>query len=158
MRKCKCGNDIPWRIVIDGVIRPLTKRRHCLECRPYGSGKGRIAADHDRVCSRCNKPYQYRRQAGMSLSLCVSCHPYERHVSVKRRLVEMYGGRCVRCGYDRCIGALCFHHRDPSTKAFHIGGNANRSWEANVAEAQKCDLLCANCHIEVHTMSRSSSG
>jgi hypothetical protein len=60
------------------------------------------------------------------------------------------GGRCSRCGYDRYIGALQFHHRDGQTKEFGLADRGlTRSLEAVREEARKCTLLCANCHSEV---------
>lgn len=40
----------------------------------------------------------------------------------KQRLVEEAGGRCQICGYDRYIGALQFHHLDPSAKRSRFRG------------------------------------
>ena len=57
----------------------------------------------------------------------------------------MFGGRCVDCGYETVPAALEFHHRDPSTKEFGVG-NWHGSRERLLREANKCDLLCANCH------------
>jgi DNA-binding CsgD family transcriptional regulator len=69
---------------------------------------------------------------------------------VKRRLVEEAGGACLICGYDRCLAALEFHHRDRKTKLFALSRQGvTRSFEEARAEARKCDLLCANCHAEV---------
>ena len=69
----------------------------------------------------------------------------------KARLVELHGGRCIRCGYAGHVAALVFHHRDPSTKTFAISvDGVPRAWSRLVEEAAKCDLLCANCHREVH--------
>jgi uncharacterized protein YbjQ (UPF0145 family) len=71
----------------------------------------------------------------------------------KERLIEEFGGRCQRCGYNRCIAALEFHHIDPKTKEFGIAqkGRTN-SYEKALAEAKKCVLLCANCHREVEAL------
>lgn len=64
-------------------------------------------------------------------------------------LVKEAGGKCVKCGYDRCIRALTFHHRDPLEKLFDLSGKARTySLERKRAEAKKCDLLCMNCHME----------
>ena len=68
---------------------------------------------------------------------------------IKQTLVEEHGGKCICCGYGACVSALEFHHRDPKEKRFRIGGNT-RSLETQRKEAEKCDLLCANCHREVH--------
>jgi 5-methylcytosine-specific restriction endonuclease McrA len=72
----------------------------------------------------------------------------ERRLENKRKLVEMFGGKCELCGYDKYLGALDFDHIDPSTKSFSIGGLLHASLEKCVEEAKKCRLLCANCHRE----------
>ena len=72
----------------------------------------------------------------------------KRRKEMKRLLVEYKGGACEKCGYDKCIGALEFHHIDPSTKEFQIGGTIGL--ERQRKEADKCMLLCANCHREEH--------
>ncbi len=60
------------------------------------------------------------------------------------------GGGCSICGYDRCAGALHFHHLDPATKRFAVGGQGlTRSRASLREEAAKCVLLCSNCHAEV---------
>ena len=67
-------------------------------------------------------------------------------------LVAEAGGRCVRCGYDRCLAALHFHHASRGRKAFALGGGGVvRSLDAARSEARKCVLLCANCHAEVES-------
>jgi DNA-binding CsgD family transcriptional regulator len=84
---------------------------------------------------------------------CRRCR-MERVVEWRRRkkatLVAEAGGRCQRCGYDRCFAALEFHHLDPKTKSFALSlRGVTRSLDACRAEAEKCALLCANCHAEV---------
>jgi hypothetical protein len=69
---------------------------------------------------------------------------------VKQTLVDEAGGACQICGYRRYVGALQFHHLDPSTKNFHLAsGGIARALDRQRAEARKCVLLCANCHAEV---------
>ena len=67
-------------------------------------------------------------------------------------LMRRKGGRCERCSYDRNGAALAFHHLDPAAKSFplDIRKCSNSSWEALAAEAEKCVLLCLNCHAEIH--------
>jgi len=65
-------------------------------------------------------------------------------------LVGLLGGRCSRCGYDRCVAALEFHHREPAEKRFNLSAdNLLRRWELVQEEATKCDLVRANCHREI---------
>ena len=69
---------------------------------------------------------------------------------VKRILVDEAGGRCQLCGYDKCNAALQFHHVDPAQKEFSLSHDGvARNIAAARAEAEKCALLCANCHAEV---------
>jgi transposase len=76
----------------------------------------------------------------------------QRRRQVKSILVTEAGGRCALCGYDRCLAALHFHHRDPSTKRFHLSmQGVARSLASARAEMAKCVLLCANCHAEVES-------
>lgn len=65
-------------------------------------------------------------------------------------MVEHKGGRCSHCGYDRCLRALVFHHRDPEKKDLVLSACYNRRWEVIKLELDKCDLLCSNCHMERH--------
>ena len=69
----------------------------------------------------------------------------------KQRAVELLGGKCVVCGYNKCVRALHFHHlRD---KEFSISDSGcTRSWKRVEAELQKCILLCSNCHAEQHQL------
>ena len=68
----------------------------------------------------------------------------------KVKAVEYMGGKCERCGYDKYPDVLEFHHKDPSQK--EANWNKIRLWEWSKVEAElnKCALLCANCHREVH--------
>ena len=67
-------------------------------------------------------------------------------------LVKRFDGRCKHCGYDRNYSALEFHHLDPETKSFQLDlrARSNRKWEAVLEDAEKCVLLCSNCHAELH--------
>lgn len=75
----------------------------------------------------------------------------KRGLARKNQLLIEKGGKCIRCGYDRCLRSFAFHHRDPASKSLELDIRhcANRSLERLRAEADKCDLLCANCHGEV---------
>jgi cytochrome c553 len=68
---------------------------------------------------------------------------------VKQTLVDDFGGGCVVCGYDRVLANLHFHHVDPATKSFPMTMGRGKSLAAYRAEAEKCVLVCANCHGEI---------
>lgn len=69
---------------------------------------------------------------------------------IKEKLVNYKGGKCQLCGYNRCITALEFHHLNPNEKDFGISKYTTQKWDNLVSESDKCVLLCANCHREVH--------
>ena len=82
----------------------------------------------------------------------------KRRRKVKRLLVEYKGGQCEKCGYNKCVAALDFHHIDPLTKEFPLTG-ITYALSKMKAEADKCILVCANCHREIHhAMECSSDG
>jgi hypothetical protein len=102
----------------------------------------------------------FNRQAmgGYRCSRCTSAAVRRRRRKVKRVLVEEAGGGCARCGYDRCLSALAFHHVEPADKSFALSHRGiGRSIAKARAEAAKCVLLCANCHAEVEA-GHSTSG
>ena len=67
----------------------------------------------------------------------------------KIKLIEYKGGRCEICGYDKCMRALSFHHKNPNEKDFSISGKS-LSFEKLRGEVDKCMLVCSNCHSEIH--------
>jgi 5-methylcytosine-specific restriction endonuclease McrA len=61
------------------------------------------------------------------------------------------GGHCVKCGYDKYLEVLDFHHRIPTDKAYSLGSLFSRASRDTIeSEIAKCDLLCSNCHREAH--------
>ena len=62
---------------------------------------------------------------------------------------QQRGGKCEKCGYDKYLGALDFHHLDPSQKDFTIG-NRDFKLKECIEGSKKCIMLCANCHREIH--------
>ena len=69
-------------------------------------------------------------------------------------MIEYKGGKCQKCGYNQCEGALQFHHKDPNQKEFGLANinlnDSNFSLQKVLEEVDKCELLCANCHFESH--------
>jgi hypothetical protein len=87
---------------------------------------------------------------GFRCRMCRTGAVQRRRREIKRILVAEAGGACVLCGYDRTLGGLHFHHRDPSQKAFALSRQGvTRSLASARTEAEKCVLLCSNCHAEV---------
>jgi len=71
----------------------------------------------------------------------------------KKELIMLMGGKCSMCGYNRSASALDFDHIDPKTKSrtlSHLLANNHQwAWDEAKKEAEKCRLLCSNCHREI---------
>lgn len=76
----------------------------------------------------------------------------ERAISRKYELVESKGGKCEICGYDKNYAAFDFHHINPKEKSFKLDSRviSNTNIIKLKKEVEKCMLLCANCHREIH--------
>ena len=68
----------------------------------------------------------------------------------KQMLVEQKGGCCSKCGYNKCIGALDFHHPQGEEKKDRTLLMNIRSLDKVIGDAKPLILLCANCHREEH--------
>jgi hypothetical protein len=76
----------------------------------------------------------------------------KRRKKLRRMAVQHKGGKCIFCGYKTEIGALEFHHVDGTQKSFGLSQRGlTRSWERIKKELNKCVLVCANCHRELHS-------
>jgi hypothetical protein len=110
-------------------------------------------------CPNCNNDlpissFYDRRDKKGSSSYCKECcriQILDRVRKLKQQMVSYKGGKCVRCGYSKYIGALEFHHIDPSKKDFTISHLKRYTFNKKVIdELDKCILVCANCHREIH--------
>jgi 5-methylcytosine-specific restriction endonuclease McrA len=140
------------------VERSNTTVRHWL--KEYGMSTrqaGRLRATRgspERLVLDCPKHGQtdFRRRStgGYRCLKCRAAAVARRRRRIKEILVSDAGGACALCGYDRCVGALHFHHVRPLEKAFALSHRGvARSLAKARAEARKCVLLCSNCHAEV---------
>ena len=60
-------------------------------------------------------------------------------------------GKCEKCGFDKHLAALHYHHLDSSTKKFRLSDVTSKfSIKEVQEELDKCILLCANCHTLIH--------
>ena len=136
----------------------LNSRKFCLACSPWGRGNKRNLSDPDvmcldRTCFKCGKKYRYGgkyNSKGHRRNICNACRAVLYTARKKKRAIEYLGGRCSRCGYDKSPNALCFHHRNPEIKNDIISKMYALAWDRLRLEIDKCDLLCLNCHAEIH--------
>ena len=114
-----------------------------------------------KICPKCGNKF-IPKQYGTTRRYCFDCVPdnYYNDKSdislrkiIKKWALEYKGYKCSICGYDRCSDALEFHHTNPNEKDFIIGDRNNtQDWPKIKAELDKCILVCANCHRELHSI------
>ena len=111
-----------------------------------------------KICPHCkiekeeNQFYKRRqdKNLGSYCKCCTKLQATTRQQKVKEEAINYKGGKCISCNYDSYQGALEFHHLDPSKKDFGISASRHLSFEKIKSELDKCILLCANCHREIH--------
>jgi len=76
----------------------------------------------------------------------------EKRARRRRLLVESRGSLCSICKRKFKAHQLDFHHRDGKEKRFALSsaGMTATKWETIIEEMEKCDLVCANCHRDMH--------
>jgi len=108
-------------------------------------------------CVICGKPLQ-GKQTKFCSPLCKN-RDLQSYEAQKRRglirkldLVRSVGGQCTICNYRKNLAALVFHHTDSTKKDFKLDMRSlsNRKIEPVMKEIDKCILVCANCHAELH--------
>ncbi len=165
----KCKTPFPQVKIINGKKRILNKRKFCLECSPFGAHNTRNLLEGEfgtqiidnkkyKRCRFCNdlKPFEEfyaKSEWGRRYAVCSECckkNSKEKRTEFKQWCVDYKGGKCIACGYNKCLSVLEFHHRDPHYKDYIISGAWKKDREIVKKELDKCDLMCANCHGEIH--------
>jgi DNA-binding transcriptional ArsR family regulator len=125
--------------------RHMARLKESREARDNGENRAVL------TCPRHGKtPFFKHPSGGFRCRKCRSEAVTRYRRRVKERLVLRAGGSCAICGYDRFLGTLEFHHIDPEAKRFALSRQGvTRAYAEVRAEADKCILLCANCHAEV---------
>ena len=164
-----CNIEFPNWIVIDDKRWDLRRRKYCIDCSPLGQHNTRKLTDGDfgtklidgikhKRCRECNdvKPFgdfYSKSEWGRYYTVCKTCNcsiSQKRRDEFKRWSVEYKGGQCKYCGYNKCLASLDFHHTDPSKKEYIISSQWKKPKEIVKQELDKCDLVCKNCHGEIH--------
>jgi hypothetical protein len=101
------------------------------------------------ACAVCGEPFIPKTHNGIHCSdgcreIAAANRGNKASLAVKNKrgaLVEEMGGACSRCGYDEFSSAIALHHVNPDERD---GPPVTRE------EADKCALLCFNCHNALH--------
>ena len=147
MRTChNCGVEIKLRTVINGKVINCQRRKYCFKCSPFGSGNNK-----SKKCAAIAATLLPRRPNGSRIRKD-QYRKYQKELRKKRKkaLVEIFGGKCSICGYNKSYKALEFHHKNSKGKEFNLSClGYTCKWERLLNEAKKCVLMCANCHREL---------
>ena len=112
--------------------------------------------DKKRNCKICGKKFtkgpSNKIYCSKKCSDVVNTNNFKkRRQNMKRRCVKYKGEKCCRCGYNKHVCALDFHHIDPDKKEYDMTKLIrNNNWNKLKTELDKCILICANCHRELH--------
>lgn len=117
-------------------------------------------------CIICEKDFRIKpngRQGGNNRQFCYDCLPEgiekaKDRAKAAKFLVsqklekEKISRGCDICGYNVCGAALEWHHvnNDKEFAPSSIGVCNWETLEKYRKETQKCQLLCSNCHREIH--------
>lgn len=137
------------------------QRVFCYDCSPIGSTNThpslRTNNPGTKICIVCHseKPlieFAISRKT-IRRNRCKKCDSARVAAHQKQNRLQALaykGGKCEKCGYNKCIAALEFHHIDPTKKEFGLGQGNIYSFTRMKKELDKCQLLCSNCHREIH--------
>ncbi len=148
--KCGINKDLEEyykRSAIEGG-----RQSKCKSC--HNAANKKYQAEHKQQRRKYIKEYQKRYRAKYRQQ--IAKHVQERAKKHRKAwiliLKEIYGEiACVKCGYSKCFAALDFHHRKAETKIFGISSILRyRVTAKRIKEVKKCDILCSNCHRELH--------
>lgn len=142
--ECECGCGTKKTIRADALSQVIV------------GGCNKFTSTISKKCSKCGKEFFPKKQA-KTRKYCYDCVPEEGYngATIRKRIkqwaLDYKGGKCQKCGYDKCIQALDLHHLNPNEKDFNISDkNIKLDWEIIKKELDKCILVCANCHREIH--------
>jgi len=112
-----------------------------------------------KTCSKCKREKEdeeFYVSGGRLSRYCKVCHGrhcIDRQRERKLQVIEYLGGQCRKCGIKATHSNFVIfdlHHMDPMTKEKTKTRVTNWGLEKLKREADKCILLCANCHRLEH--------
>ena len=153
--KClKCGNiqEVAQAKSIRTAKCRNCNKHICLKCGKeflLPSGKGHKATR--RFCYEC-LPYETTDRVGKNMY-----HTLWKEYVIKQ-IKRRYGTSCTICGYNKNYAVLDFHHINIEEKEFSPAQLIHTSYDLDqiFQELDKCVLVCANCHREIHNPNQNN--
>ena len=142
--------------------RKITKELDCSQStvkywlQKYNLKTKPIIKQRSYKCNKCNNKGIDNFYPNIR-GLCIKCHNIRRSIlnrSNKEKAIAIKGGKCEKCGYCASNSALEFHHKNPKEKDPNYRLFKNRNFNIYKKEIEKCILVCANCHREIHDQLR----
>ena len=118
-----------------------------------------------KICKKCRSKYdkEYRvkfPEKNRNRTKNYYEHRKEAYRKLKQMCFQYLGGKCVKCGFNKWLGAIDFHHLDPSIKDYEMGEmiisncsvrtDINKVFLKVKSELDKCVPMCRNCHSYEH--------
>ncbi len=134
---------------VSSSFEPGRRCGRCGQLKPTSefAWRRKERGQRDNYCRPCRADYKQEHYAAHRERYVANALRRKRAIAVERAalLVDFFRERpCVDCGETDPL-VLKFDH--PGHKDFNISkGLRDHSWQAVLAEIEKCDVVCANCH------------
>lgn len=154
MPTCRaCTAKFPNRLLVDGAMRVLHRRKFCLRCSPFGEHNTSARSGIRFHCGSCGETKR-SKFSPTKTRVCRRCHTKyttARGQRQKQRARDQLGGKCRACGYKKYQVSLDIHHTNPTRKDPNFNTMRGWKWTRILKELKHCVLLCKNCHTGHHS-------
>ena len=139
--------QIPWNKGIP------TKNERCTDCGTFIGGKTEhicksVEKRGPRYCKNCIRKLKSTGWERYS-KICGPCGKKiqrENERKLREELIQIFGGKCKKCGYDDFKECLEFHH-------LKKGEKRNKHFLKQVKKhSEHFELLCNRCHRETEVL------
>lgn len=100
-------------------------------------------------------PIQFKKEWRSRNKKARHVYAYKRSMERKVKLIKIKEEKCNICSLEyngKNAGIFQFHHLNPKEKLFRLSLSSMwKNWNKILLELNKCQLLCANCHFQIHS-------